>query len=70
MTNETIWYHRLHGIVCFLLNDMTDSQIEEAFNLFLQLTGEDKDNIEELCLYHNCTSLYTRIRQYRAETGE
>lgn len=64
-----ILYHRLHGAICVTLGDMTDKQIEEMFSLFLELRLDDKDKIEELCLYHNCTDLYTRIRQWRAEIG-
>lgn len=69
MNMQEILYHRLHGAICVTLGDMTDKQIDEMLSLFIELNFNDKESIEELCLYHNCTDLYVRIRQWRAETG-
>lgn len=66
---QEILYHRLHGAICITLGDVTDKQLGEMFSLFLMLDFNHKEAIEELCLYHSCTDLYTRIRQWRAETG-
>lgn len=68
MNHEDILYHRLHGIISFLANNMSDDQVEEAFNMFVELGFDNKLYIEDLCLYHN-SPLYRRIRQYFAETG-
>lgn len=69
MNMQQIYYHRLHGAICITLGDATDKQLDEMFSLFLMLDFDDKLAIEELCIYHNCSELYTRIRQWRAETG-
>lgn len=69
MTNQDILYHRLHGAICVTLGDATNKQLDEMFDLFLELNFSDKEAIEELCQYHRCTDLYVRIRQWRAETG-
>ena len=68
MNMQDILYNRLHGIISFVPN-MTDNQVEEAFEIFKELDANNKYAIEEHALYHGST-LYSRIRQWRTETRE